>query len=74
MVVVSGHDDDLAVRAERRSGLCEERSCRCQRLAQRTLTQLQRVAEQHESLDPVTQRLHQRRAQLRAAQQVGSRA
>ena len=54
VVVVAGHEHDLAVGAERRARLREERPRRRERLAQRPLAQLERVAEQHEPLDPVT--------------------
>ena len=69
VVVVAGRHDQLALRPERAADVGEERRRDLDRVAVRGLAQLERVAEDHEPVD-LAERLQQRRAQVRAAQQV----
>ena len=66
MVVVAGYDDDLA---DDGGELAQHRLGRGQRLAQRPVPQLERVAEQHEPVE-LGQPRHQRRSLAVAAQHV----
>jgi hypothetical protein len=69
VIVVAGHQHDLAVAAERGAELLEERPRMREGDPQRALPQLDRVPEQDDAADPV-ERLQQRLAQLLPAQQV----
>ncbi len=70
MVVVARHNHDLPP-GEGTSKLLEERASCGQRVSPRPVTQLQDVAEQHESLNAV-QSLDQGRPWPGAAQHVGA--
>jgi hypothetical protein len=70
-VIVVARDDHQLPTRERAPEVLEERPRGGQRFALRAVAQLEHIAEQHHALD-VGDRLQQRRAQLGAAQQIGS--
>ena len=70
MVVVARHEHDLAP-GERLGEILEQPPGGRKRLARRAVAELERVAEQHQAIDPV-ERLDQRPANLCAAQQIGT--
>jgi hypothetical protein len=51
--VVAGHEDDLAVGAERLADGLQHRPCRLERVVHRAVAQLEQVAEDDEPVDPV---------------------
>ncbi len=70
MVVIAGNHDDLA---DRLPELAEHGRRLAQRLAQRTMSQLEHVAEQHQAIN-AGQRRHECRALALAAQYVRASA
>ena len=72
VIVVAGQHEDLPAGSERAAGVGEERGGQRAHVALRRLAQLDRVAEHDEPVDAL-QRVEQRGAQLRAAQDVGLR-
>ena len=69
VVVVAADEHELAVRTERPAEVGEHRRGELGGVALGVLAQLEAVAEDDEAVDAL-ERLEQRRAQLRAAQQV----
>ena len=72
VVVVAGQQQQLAARAERASEVAEQRRGELERRALRPVTQLERVAEDHEPVD-TAHGLEQRLAQVGSPQQVRAR-
>ena len=54
VVVVAGHDDDLGAGRERAADRAQDRLGALERLARRSVAQLERVAQQHEPVDAVS--------------------
>jgi hypothetical protein len=71
VIVVAGHDRNLGAGRQRAGQIGAEPLRRPQRVAHRTLAQLEHIAEQDETIDPL-QRSQQSRPRLLTTQQIKS--